>query len=78
MAGGEEDGIKAEKKSLHARERDRKENQKRRESFLARLRALPPEKLDPVWIATESVRSRKRAIFAQPLAAETLITSVHG
>lgn len=64
MAGSEEDGIAAEKKSLHASERDREENQKRREIFLARLRALPPEKLiflDESGVTTQMTRLYGRA-----------------
>jgi transposase len=38
-------GSSAEKKSLHAIERDTEANRKRREEFVERIRAIPPEKL---------------------------------
>lgn len=41
----EEDGFAAEKKSLHACERDTEENRRRREDFLAAIAAVPAEKL---------------------------------
>ncbi|MGC1299102.1 MAG: hypothetical protein WA869_29095, partial [Alloacidobacterium sp.] len=34
-----------EKKSLHALERDTEANRKRREEFIERIRAIPPERL---------------------------------
>lgn len=39
------DGPAAQKKSLHARERDSEANRKRREEFLAQIATIPPEKL---------------------------------
>src|ERR1035438_8808729 len=45
VAGAAADGSAAEKKSLHAIERDSEENRKRREEFLQRLQTIPPEKL---------------------------------
>ena len=38
-------GSAAEKKSLHAVERETEANRKRREEFLDRIRAIPPERL---------------------------------
>ena len=54
----------AEKKSLHAIERDREENRKRREEFLQRLQTIPPEKLiflDESGVTTQMTRGYARA-----------------
>lgn len=51
--------IAAKKKSLHAQERDSEENRKRREKFVEKLRAVPPEKLiflDESGVSTEMTR----------------------
>ncbi len=45
MAGLEADGLAAEKKSLHAQERDTEENRKRRQEYLDRIRGSAPERL---------------------------------
>jgi hypothetical protein len=39
------DGLAAQKKSLHARERDSEANGKRHEEFLAEIATIAPEKL---------------------------------
>ena len=64
MAGAAADGSAAEKKSLHAVERDREENRKRREEFLERLQTIPPEKLiflDESGVTTQMTRAYARA-----------------
>lgn len=64
MAGAAADGSAAEKKSLHAIERDREENRKRREEFLQRLQTIPPEKLiflDESGVTTQMTRGYARA-----------------
>ena len=64
MAGSAADGSAAEKKSLHAIERDREENRKRREEFLQRLQTIPPEKLiflDESGVTTQMTRGYARA-----------------
>ena len=64
MAGAAADGSAAEKKSLHAIERDREENRKRREEFLERLQTIPPEKLiflDESGVTTQMTRGYARA-----------------
>ena len=64
MAGVAADGSAAEKKSLHAIERDREENRKRREEFLQRLQTVPPEKLiflDESGVTTQMTRGYARA-----------------
>ena len=58
------DGSAAEKKSLHAIERDREENRRRREEFLERLQTIPPEKLiflDESGVTTQMTRAYARA-----------------
>jgi len=57
-------GSAAEKKSLHAVERDSEENRKRREEFLQRLQTIPPEKLiflDESGVTTQMTRGYARA-----------------
>ena len=64
MAGAAADGSAAEKKSLHAIERDREENRKRREEFLQRLQTIQPEKLiflDESGVTTQMTRGYARA-----------------
>ena len=64
MAGAAADGSAAEKKSLHAIERDREENRRRREEFLERLQTIPPEKLiflDESGVTTQMTRAYARA-----------------
>ena len=64
MAGAAADGSAAEKKPLHAIERDREENRRRREEFLERLQTIPPEKLiflDESGVTTQMTRGYARA-----------------
>jgi transposase len=64
VAGSAADGSAAEKKSLHAIERDREESRKRREEFLERLQTIPPEKLiflDESGVTTQMTRGYARA-----------------
>ena len=64
MAGSAPDRSAAEKKSLHAIERDSEENRKRREEFLQRLQIIPPEKLiflDESGVTTQMTRGYARA-----------------
>ena len=61
----EADGAEAEKKSLHATERDSEENRRRREEFVARLATIPPERLvflDESGVTTRMPRSYARAV----------------
>jgi transposase len=58
------DGPEAEKKSLHAVERDTEANRKRREEFLANVATIPPEKLkflDESGVTTQMTRLWGRA-----------------
>jgi transposase len=64
VAGGSGTGTAAEKKSLHASERDTEENRRRREVFLDRLRSIPPEQLiflDESGVSTQMTRRYARA-----------------
>ena len=58
-------GSSAEKKSLHAIERDTEANRKRREEFVERIRAIPPEKLiylDESGVTTSMTRLYGRCV----------------
>jgi len=64
VAGGSGTGYAAEKKSLHATERDSEENRRRREVFLDRLRSIAPERLiflDESGVSTQMTRRYARA-----------------
>lgn len=64
MAGVEEAGAAAEKKSLHATERDTEENRRKREAFLETLRTVAPEDLmylDESGVSTQMTRLYGRA-----------------
>jgi transposase len=64
VAGRPGTGLAAEKKSLHATERDTEENRQRREVFLTRLRTIPPEQLiflDESGVSTQMTRRYARA-----------------
>ncbi|MCL2660504.1 MAG: IS630 family transposase [Acidobacteriaceae bacterium] len=59
MASSSPDGVSAQKKSLHAVERDTEENRRRRQQFVEALRAIPTEKLiflDESGVSTEMTR----------------------
>jgi transposase len=64
VASGSGTGPAAEKKSLHAAERDSEENRRRREVFLDRLRSIAPEQLiflDESGVSTQMTRRYARA-----------------
>jgi transposase len=64
-AMGEKTGPAAEKKSLHASERDAEANRIKREQFIERIRATPPEKLiflDESGVTTSMTRLRGRCL----------------
>src|ERR1035437_1278677 len=63
--GLEADEFPAEKKSLHAAERDTEANQKRRREFLEKIRAAPPEHLiylDESGVTTQMTRRYARSL----------------
>jgi hypothetical protein len=64
LASAEEVGTAAEKKSLHAVERDTEANRKRREEFAARIQSISPERLiflDESGVTTSMTRLYARA-----------------
>jgi transposase len=64
-AVGEKAGAAVEKKSLHASERDTEANRLKREQFLERIRATPPERLiflDESGVTTSMTRLRGRSV----------------
>ena len=63
MAGGEADGLPAQKKSLHASERATEENRKRREGFVATLRGISPEKL--IFLDESGVSTQMTRLYAR-------------
>ena len=74
MAGAAADGSAAEKKSLHASERDTEANQRRRQDFQATLRGIAPERLiflDESGVTTQRTRAYARANGGQRVAEAT-------
>jgi transposase len=62
---GKKAGAAVEKKSLHASERDTEANRLKREQFLERIRATPPERLiflDESGVTTSMTRLRARCL----------------
>jgi transposase len=65
LASAEKIGPAAEKKSLHAVERDTEANRKRREEFVARIRSIPSERLiflDESGVTTSMTRLYARGV----------------
>jgi transposase len=65
VAGGKTNGFSAQKKSLHAEERDKEQNRKRREEFVEILRGIAAEKLiflDESGVSTQMTRLYGRTI----------------
>ncbi len=68
MAGATSDGSAAEKKSLHASERDTEANQQRRQAFQQTIRGIAPERLiflDESGVTTQMTRGYARACGGQ-------------
>ena len=63
MAGGEAAGLPAEKKSLHAQERDTEENRKRREEFVAVIGRIDLERL--VFLDESGVSTQMTRLYAR-------------
>lgn len=64
MAQAQAAGPAAQKKSIHATERDTEQNRRKREAFLAELATIAPEDLiylDESGVSTQMVRSYARA-----------------
>jgi transposase len=71
---GAQAGAAAEKKSLHAVERDSEANLRRREEFLVGIRAIAPEKLiflDESGVTTSMTRLYARSVGGQRIAEAT-------
>jgi transposase len=63
MAGLETDGLSAQKKSLHAAERDTEANQKRRLEFLEKIRSISPERL--IYLDESGVTTQMTRLYAR-------------
>ena len=71
MAGAAADGSAAEKKSLHASERDTEANQQRRQAFQETIGGIAPERLiflDESGVSTQMTRGYARACGGQRVA----------
>ena len=63
MASGAAFGLSAEKKSLHAQERDTEANRKRREEFVETLRSIPIDKL--IFLDESGVSTQMTRLYAR-------------
>ena len=63
VAGVEADELPAQKKSLHAAERDCEANQKRRIEFLEKIRATSPERL--IYLDESGVTTQMTRLYAR-------------
>lgn len=71
---GEKAGVAVEKKSLHASERDTEANRFKRQQFIERIRATPPERLiflDESGVTTSMTRLRGRCLGGQRIHEST-------
>ena len=71
---GEKAGAAVEKKSLHANERDTEANRLKREQFIERIRATPPERLiflDESGVTTSMTRLRGRCLGGRRIPEAT-------
>jgi transposase len=71
VAGGAEVGLPAQKKSIHATERETETNRLKREAFVAELRTIPPEQLiylDESGVSTQMTRLYGRCRGGQRVA----------
>ena len=63
MAGGEADGFPAQKKSLHAQERDTEENRKRREEFVEVIGKIDLDRL--IFLDESGVSTQMTRLYAR-------------
>jgi transposase len=71
---GEKAGAAVEKKSLHASERDTEANQLKRQQYIERIRATPPERLiflDESGVTTSMTRLRGRCLGGRRIQEAT-------
>jgi transposase len=66
----------AQKKSLHASERDTEANRKQREEFLARIATIPPERL--IFLDESGVTTSMTRLYARNAAGERICESTPG
>jgi transposase len=66
----------AQKKSLHASERDTEANRKQREEFLARIATIPPERL--IFLDESGVTTSMTRLYARSAAGERICESTPG
>jgi transposase len=64
-------GVAAQKKSLHAQERDTEANRQRREQFLETLRSLRPEQL--IFLDESGVTTRMTRLWARAGRGERIV-----
>ena len=76
MAGGEEAGSAAEKKSLHAAERDTEENRHRRETFVETVRRTAPE--DLIYLDESGVSTQMTRLYARAPRGQRVHDAVPG
>jgi len=63
VAGGEADGLPAQKKSLHAQERDTEENRKRREEFVEVIGKIDLDRL--IFLDESGVSTQMTRLYAR-------------
>ena len=76
MAGAQEAGPASEKKSLHAAERDSRENLLRREAFVESLRAVAPE--DLIYLDESGVSTQMTRLYARAEGGQRVRDAVPG
>jgi hypothetical protein len=76
LASVEEVGAAAEKKSLHAVERDSGANRERREEFVARIRSIPPESL--IFLDESGVTTSMTRLYARGLGGRRIREATPG
>ena len=64
MASGEADGLPAQKKSLHAQERDTEENRKRREEFVEVIGRIDLDRL--IFLDESGVSTQMTRLYGRP------------
>jgi transposase len=69
-------GTAAEKKSLHAIERDTEGNRKRREGFLERIHAIPPERL--IYLDESGVTTSMTRLYGRCLGGRRIHEATPG
>lgn len=76
MAAAEAAGSAAEKKSLHAIERDTEQNRRRREAFVQTLRRIAPE--DLIYLDESGVSTQMTRLYARAPGGERVQDTVPG